>query len=211
MVVFWLRKFFKRFIPSKTTILVAVSGFISGFLISFIIPQQVFELDFVKTFFSEIEPSSLPDDFMLLYNFFLNNLLVSAIFFFGGILVIIPLVYLFMNIFPLGMITYAGLYKYGLIKSLVLLLGTLNFYPEFLALMLAADSGNRIAKKSFYVIKKDRRNFFLRWDLPPEIEEVLVHEFVNAFSRIILLLLIAAILETFWDPFWTNYWINHIL
>lgn len=202
MVVFCLKKFLKGFIPSKAIIWITLLSFSVGISVTYLFPGSVLNLPVVKWFFSEYE--TLSDPFLFIFTVFSGNAMVNLLVIISGIALILPSIVLFMNFTLFGAVASAGIYQYGLTKTLILILGLLYIYPEFLALMLAADCGMRIAKKSLLIYKEEGHDLLFRSNLNLEIKETIVNEFLNAFPRIILLIAIAAILEAFWAPFWHN-------
>lgn len=94
-------------------------------------------------------------------------------------------------------------------KGVILFFGRLHIYPEFFALIWAAVAGIKVALKSFesfISIKKEGFKVSLE-----KIKNVVMYELRNTMPKVIVLLIIAALLETLWAPFWINYWLNHIL
>ncbi len=94
-------------------------------------------------------------------------------------------------------------------NGVLLFFGRLHIYPEFFALILAASAGIKVALKSFesfICIRKEGFKISLA-----KIKNAIVHELRNTMPKVIILLAIAAFLETLWAPFWINYWLQHIL
>lgn len=211
MVVFGLKKFLKDFVPSKVVISITLLSFSIGIAITYFFPVTFLNLPVVKYFFSGYKTLYGVNAFISFFTVFSGNVMINSLVIISGIALILPLIILFMNFMLFGAIMSAGIHQYGLIESLSLFSGLLYIYPEFLALMLAANYGLKIAKISSFVYKKEGVSLLFRSDFNLEIKETIVNEFLNVFPKIILLLTIAAILETLWGPFWHNYWLQNIL
>lgn len=94
-------------------------------------------------------------------------------------------------------------------KGVVLFFGRLHIYPEFFALIWAAAAGIKVALKSFESVISIKKEGFKV--LLEKIKNAITYELRNTMPKVIILLVIAALLETLWAPFWINYWLNHIL
>ena len=105
--------------------------------------------------------------------------------------------------FMLGVIAFYGF------KGVILWLGAFHIYPEFYAIFSACLAGIRVALKSFESFLQIRKKGFK--SSVEEIKNAMVHELRNTMPKVIILLVIAALLETLWTPFWINYWLHHIL
>ena len=206
-----MKEFLKDFIPSKVITSVTLLSFSIGIAITYFFPGMFLNLPVVKWFFSGYKTFYIVDGFIFFFTVFSGNVMINSLVIISGVALALPLIILFMNFVLFGAVISAGIYHYGLIESLLLILGLLYIYPEFLALMLAANYGLKIAKISSLVYKKEGVSLLFRSDFNPEIKETIVNEFLNVFPKIIILLAIAAILETLWGPFWHNYWLQNIL
>ncbi len=93
-------------------------------------------------------------------------------------------------------------------KGAILFFGWLNLYPELTAFFLATMAGIRVTLESFQAFIYLRNDFLnsLR-----RIRDAIVREIVNTMPKVVVLLIIAAVLETLWIPFWINYWLQYIL
>lgn len=98
--------------------------------------------------------------------------------------------------------------SYGF-KGVILIIGSVHMYFEIYAFFLSSIAGIRVALKSFKSILNIRKNG-IKTSLR-NIKDITTTEIKNTMPKVIILLVIAALLETTWDPFWTNYWLNHIL
>jgi hypothetical protein len=105
--------------------------------------------------------------------------------------------------FIMGVVAFHGF------KGVILMLGWLHIYPEFYAIFSACLAGIRVALKSFESFLQIRKKGF-RSSLG-EIKNVMMHELRSTMPKVLILLVIAALLETLWAPFWINYWLSHIL
>ncbi|HEX3014108.1 MAG TPA: stage II sporulation protein M [Methanobacterium sp.] len=94
-------------------------------------------------------------------------------------------------------------------KGVLLFFGRLHIYPEFFALIWAAVAGIKVALKSFESFINIRRNGFKSSLL--NIKGAMMQELKSTMPKVVVLLIIAAFLETLWTPFWINYWLQHIL
>ncbi len=186
-------------------------SFSIGMAMTYFFPGAFLNLPVVKWFFSEYKTFYVVDGLVFFFTVFSGNIMINSLVIISGVGFILPLVILFMNFMLFGAVISAGIYQYGLMETLYLILGLLYIYPEFLALMLAAVYGMRIAKISSRVYKKEGFNLLFKSDFNPQIKETIVNEFLNILPKIILLLAIAAVLETLWGPFWHNYWLLYIL
>ncbi len=211
MVVFWLKKFLKDFIPSKVIISTTLLSFSIGMVITHFFPETFLNWPITKWFFSEYKTIYGVNAFIFFFTVFSGNIMINSLVIISGVVLILPLTILFMNFMLFGAVMSAGIHLYGLIKVLLLFLGLLYIYPEFLALMLAANYGLKIAKIASFVYKKEGLSLLFKSDFNSEIKEAIVNEFLNVFPKLILLLAIAALLETLWGPFWHDYWLQYVL
>lgn len=94
-------------------------------------------------------------------------------------------------------------------KGVLLIVGQLHIYPELFAVYLAFIAGARLSLKSFQsylsIMGEGLKNTF------KTIKNAMVCEFKSTMPKVVVLLIIAALLETLWTPFWINYWLQHIL
>lgn len=98
--------------------------------------------------------------------------------------------------------------SYGF-KGVILVIGSVHMYFEIYAFFLSSIAGIRVALKSFQSMIGIRKNG-IKTSLR-NIKDITITEIKNTMPKVIILLMIAALLETLWDPFWTNYWLHHIL
>ena len=211
MVVFWLKKFLKGLIPSKVIISITLLSFSIGMAITYFFPETFLNWPIIKWFFSEYKTIYGVNAFIFFFTVFSGNIMINSLVIISGIVLILPLIILFMNFMLFGAVISVGIQLYGLIKVLLLFVGLLYIYPEFLALMLAVNYGLKIAKIASLVYKKEGLGLLFKSHFNSEIKEAIVNVFINVFPKLILFLGMAAILETFWAPLWHNYWLHHIL
>ena len=94
-------------------------------------------------------------------------------------------------------------------KGVILMLGMFHWYVETIAIYIACIAGIRVSLKSFKTFLSLKKNGFS--NSIKKIKNIMVFEIVNTMPKVVILLIIAALLETLWVPFWTNYWLTHIL
>lgn len=136
-----------------------------------------------------------------------NNLLYSFITILTGPTIIYPYITLIDTVgFATGYIA-ANISFHGF-EGVILWIGSFHIYPEFYAIYLACIAGIRISLKSFKAYISIRRNGIK--STLKTIKGVMIYELKNTMPKIIILLIIAALLESLWAPFWTNYWLQHI-
>ncbi|MDP3034329.1 MAG: stage II sporulation protein M [Methanobacteriaceae archaeon] len=205
-----MNNFVKGFLPSKISISLMFLALCMGAVITCLFSAQILGLQLINDFYSTTYYGTFFEEISFLFVVFSSNLMVSFIIIIGGLALIIPFLVLVMNFIFIGTIISAGILEYGLIKTLILIFGLLNTYPEFLAILLAFDSGLVVLKTSFKTYKNDWKTLF-RQEIPLELKDILSNELMNTVPRIIFLLLFAAILETLWAPFWHNYWFYNII
>ncbi len=157
---------------------------------------------------SGIQADSLESFFVEYLSLIFHNVFVALIALLGGPIIIIPYMVLSIDIIMLIslVVSFTAFYGY---KGAILFLGMFHIYPEFYAIFLACLAGIRVALSSFksilYIRKEGFRSILLK------IRDLVSNELGNTMPRVIILLVIAALLETLWTPFWINYWLQHIL
>jgi uncharacterized membrane protein SpoIIM required for sporulation len=138
----------------------------------------------------------------------INNIYYAFIAILTGPTIIGPYTLLSRDIILITSFFTSIISSYGY-KGVILLFGLFHWYPETFAIYLACIAGIRVSLKSFKTFLSLRKNGLsnsLR-----KIKDALVFEIVNTMPKVVILLIIAALLETLWAPFWTNYWLSHIL
>ena len=158
-----------------------------------------------------VGPGILPLNFEFLFMDFIDLLFSNSLGSFVAILasptIIVP--YVLLSICTAKISFIIGVVSFHGFKGVILMLGWLHIYPEVYAIFSACLAGINVALKSFESFLQIRKKGFkssLR-----EIKNALTYELRNTMPKVIILLVIAALLETLWTPFWINYWLNHIL
>ena len=149
--------------------------------------------------------NSFPGEFI---GIVINNVFYALVAILTGPTIICPYVLLSRDILLIMTFFSSIVSSYGY-KGVILLFGLLHWYPETIAIYLSCLAGIRVALKSFKIflnIKKGNFRGFLK-----KIKEFTVYELKNTMPKVIILIVIAALLETLWVPFWINYWLYHIL
>lgn len=150
-----------------------------------------------------------PGSFFVEYlNLVIHNIITSFAAFLSGPTIIGPyLVLSYIIIIPVSWLaSLAAFYGY---KGIILFLGMFHIYLEFYAIFLACLAGIRVSLNSFESFLQIRKKGFKSSLV--EIKNSIVHELKSTMPQVIILLIIAALLETLWTPFWINYWLQHIL
>ena len=157
---------------------------------------------------SGIQVNGLGSFFITYLSLVIHNIFVALVALLSGPTIIIPYIVLSNDILMVISLFSSLTTFYGY-KGVILFLGLFHMYPEFYAIFLSCLAGIKIALKSFKAfigIRKDGFKISLG-----KIKNAIVHEFKNVIPKILILLIIAALLETLWTPFWINYWLHHIL
>jgi hypothetical protein len=200
------------FLPSKYVFLTGIIFYLLGFVFAVLNPYYAYSVFNGGFFMGSMEvklavPESTSIQYLInqfvnylgavSFHIFLNNLLVSFICIFTGI-AIIPsiLIGLFSS---MGAVTFLLVMKVGVIKAVLMLLGSFHLYLEFLAALLSID-----AFLKFY------GSFIraLRMKSPQKFKNEVIKNFIPLILKIIVLLAFAAVLEVFWSTWWV-YILNH--
>ena len=157
---------------------------------------------------SGMQVPDLESFFMEYLSLVIHNISVAFISLLSGPTIIGP--YLVLSnivIIPVSWLTSLVMF-YGY-NGIILFFGLLHIYPEFYAIFLACLAGIRVALESFKSFTTIKREGFK--STFKTIKTAMISEIRNTMPRIIILLVIAALLETLWTPFWVNYWLKYIL
>ena len=201
-----LNGFLKFFLPSKYSFLIFILFYISGLIFALLKPQYAANSFYYGFFLGDIDAKiQLPGIISLNYIFnqfiyylggvlfgiFLNNITLTFLCIFTGI-AIVPIILFHLFAFT-GSLTGLLIFKYGILKAFLVLLGSFHLYFEILAAILSID-----AFLKFYGSFKDA---ILKHD-PSLFKKDILDEFLPLIIKIIILLAIAAILEVFWSTWW---------
>lgn len=201
-----IMKFCQGFLPSKYSFSVFILFYITGLIFTIFSPSYTAFFVPYGFFLGKMEvtinlPASISLDYFIdqfIYNLgaislgiFLNNLITIILCVFTGIAFIFTV---FIGLFAFtGSLTVALIGKYGILKAILILLGSFHLPIEILAAMLAVD-GFIIFYGSFIRLIKGRDvNIF---------KKRILNEFLPLISKIILLLAATSILEVFWSTWW---------
>jgi hypothetical protein len=135
-----------------------------------------------------------------------GNLLGSFVAILSGPTIITPYILLSVAVSKLSVM--AGVISFYGFEGVILWIGSFHIYPEFYAIYLACIAGIRISLKSFKAYISIRRNGIK--STLKTIKEVMIHELRSTAPKVVILLIIAALLESLWHPFWISYWLQHI-
>jgi Stage II sporulation protein M len=210
-----IKNFLAGFIPSKEIFVVCILFFILGIVFAFLNPEQA-HLSFPGgLFLSNIDaqiqlPAVITINYIfnqlffylgaVSFNIFLNNILLMFLCIFSGIAIFpVILIGLFMK---LGTTTFFVIEKLGFNKGILVFLGSLHLYFEFLAAMLTIDAFFKFYISFYYALKDKDVNIF---------KNSIWKDFLPLVLRIFFLLAIAAILEVFWSTWWVYIITNHYI
>ena len=138
----------------------------------------------------------------------IHNISVAFISLLSGPTIIGPYLVL-SNIVIIPVSWLASLVMFYGYNGIILFLGMFHIYPEFYAIFLACLAGIRVALESFKAFTNIRGEGFK--STFKTIKDVMISEIRNTMPRVIILLVIAAFLETLWAPLWINHCLNYIL
>jgi uncharacterized membrane protein SpoIIM required for sporulation len=199
-------KCLRHFAPSKYSFLIFILFYLSGLIFAILKPQYAASTFYYGFFLGVMKVKiQLPDIISLNYlsnqfiyylgrvsfSIFLNNVKLAIFCVFMGV-AIVP-------IMLVGLFAYSGsltgvlVMKFGIFKSILILLGSFHLPLEILAAILSIDAFlkfygsiiNSILKRDFAVFKTGIKN-----------------EFLPLILKIIIVLAIAAVLEVFWSTWW---------
>lgn len=212
----WGKKFIKLLksvLPSKYSLLIFILFYVVGFIFAILKPQYAVSSFYYGFFLGNIEAKiQLPEVISLNYfinqfiyylgrvsfSIFLNNVTTVFLCIFTGI-AIVPIILI--NLFAFtGSLTGLLILKYGILKALLILLGSFHLYFEILAAILSIDAFLKFYGSFANAILKHDVNLF---------KKGVVNEFLPLFLKIIIILAIAAILEVFWSTWWVYILTNH--
>jgi hypothetical protein len=202
-------------LPSKYIFLISMLFFFGGLIFALIDPRAasstfnggIFTGTLVVLFDAPtvITPKYLINQFIYFlganaFHIFLNNLYYSLICIFTGVM-ILPII--FLGLFTsFGAITGILFFKYGLYKTLLIILGSFHLYFEFLAALFAIEGFIKFYSSIYSSIKV--KSF-------ETLKIKIITEFLPILIKIILLLVIAAIFEIFWSTWWIYILTNHYI
>jgi hypothetical protein len=209
-----LKNFLTSIIPSKEIFIICILFYILGIIFAFMNPDQA-HLNFPGGLFLEnIEaqiqsPSIITLDHVVnqffcylgavSFNIFLNNTFLMIICVLSGIAIFpVILIGLFMK---MGTTTFFIVEKLGF-RGILVLLGSLHVYFEFLAALLAIEGFFKFYVPLFKTLKDKDINKF---------KNSFSNDFLPLLLRIFLLLAAAALLEVFWSTWWVYILTNHYI
>jgi|GEM_PF-450794 len=203
------------FLPSKYSFLAFILFFTFGLVFSILKPQYAASSFYYGFFLGNIEAKiQLPEIFSLNYflnqfiyylgnvsfKIFLNNVTIAFLCIFTGI-AIVPIILIDLFAFS-GSLTGVLIGKFGILKAVLILLGSFHLYFEILAALLVIDAFlkfygsfvNAIRSRSTHKFKKD-----------------ILNDFLPLILKIIIVLAVAALLEVFWSTWWVYILTNHYI
>lgn len=210
-----IKRYFVGFLPAKYSFLVFILFYTAGLFFTLLIPQQAASYFYYGFFMGNMEVKiQLPEIISLNYvinqfiyylgavsfDIFINNLKIIILCVFTGVALIYTV---FIGLFAFtGSLTVVLIGKYGIIKAILILLGSPHLLFEILAALLAIDAFIKFYGSVIYLIRPVDVNIF---------KKRILHEFLPLILKIILLLALAALLEVFWSTWWVYILTNHYI
>lgn len=203
----------KNFLPSKYSFIIFALFYVSGLLFAALKPEYAASYFYYGFFMGVLEVKiQLPDIFSFNYflnqfvyylgrvsfGIFLNNVTLAILCVFTGI-AIIPVLLINLFVFS-GSLTGMLVLKFGILKSVLILLGSFHLQLEILAALLSIDA--------FLKFYGSFASSFLRRDLA-SFKMSIKNEFLPLLLKILILLAVAALLEVFWSTWWVYILTNH--
>lgn len=194
------------FLPSKYALSAGIIFYILGFVFAFLNPyyaHSIFNGGFLLgTMEVKLQlPGSISINYLInqfvkylgavSFNIFLNNVFISFICIFTGIAIIPSLL---IGLFSLiGAVIFFLFMKVGVLKALMILLGSFHLYLEFLAALLSIDAFLKFYGSFIRAV---------RMKSPQKFKNDIIKDFTPLILKIIVLLAFAAVIEVFWSTWW---------
>lgn len=210
-----IKRYFVGFLPAKYSFLVFILFYIAGLIFTIILPSYTASFFYYGFFLGNIElkinlPVFISFNYFInqfvyylgavSFNIFINNLKTIILCIFTGVAIISAVL---VGLFAFtGSLTVVLIGKYGILKAILILLGSFHLSLEILAALLAIDAFINFYGSFIHLIKQADVNIF---------KKRILHEFLPLILKIILLLVVAALLEVFWSTWWVYILTNHYI